>query len=345
MKGAPGRWTILLLSVCIAGCSGAPTRPESVGRGDYTKVAEYVSALDPPRDEEAGRDGVEHRAGGRPAGGVGGRVRIRRQGAERPGVAGNGLPGRLHIEAFHGDRRHAARRAGQIGHRPASGRLSPRILDPDPFRRCRSRHTALHHDPPFGPSIRLPEGDVDAESRTVHPGGRLRQGRIRGESARRRVFLLQPGGDSPRGRDRKGGRTRLRLPSPGRDPSPAGDESLLLFPVGRPDAPCGERVPEREGGGRTLAARCPRRGAEHQRSRPEPLRPDGVRRREGRRPSNREIRNARRNAPPPERGCSPRPGFPRGARVDARGDWGTSTSATAARWRTTPAPPFCSTAR
>jgi CubicO group peptidase (beta-lactamase class C family) len=45
MKGAMSRWTILLLTVCIAGCSSAPTRPESVGRGDYTKVAEYVSAL------------------------------------------------------------------------------------------------------------------------------------------------------------------------------------------------------------------------------------------------------------------------------------------------------------
>ena len=45
MKGALNRWTILLLTVCIAGCSGAPPRPESIGRGDYTKVAEYVSAL------------------------------------------------------------------------------------------------------------------------------------------------------------------------------------------------------------------------------------------------------------------------------------------------------------
>ncbi|MFA6147463.1 MAG: serine hydrolase domain-containing protein [bacterium] len=45
MKGAPGRWTILLLAVCIAGCSSAPPRPESVGRDDYAKVTEYVSAL------------------------------------------------------------------------------------------------------------------------------------------------------------------------------------------------------------------------------------------------------------------------------------------------------------
>ena len=45
MKVALGRWTILLLTVSIAGCSSAPTRPESVGRGDYAKVAEYVSAL------------------------------------------------------------------------------------------------------------------------------------------------------------------------------------------------------------------------------------------------------------------------------------------------------------
>lgn len=45
MKGALSRWTILLLTVCIAGCSSAPTRPESVERGDYAKVAEYVSAL------------------------------------------------------------------------------------------------------------------------------------------------------------------------------------------------------------------------------------------------------------------------------------------------------------
>jgi len=45
MKVAPGRWAILLLTVSMAGCSGAPTRPESVGRGDYTKVEEYVSAL------------------------------------------------------------------------------------------------------------------------------------------------------------------------------------------------------------------------------------------------------------------------------------------------------------
>jgi CubicO group peptidase (beta-lactamase class C family) len=45
MKSALSRWTILLLTVCIAGCSGATPRPESVGRDDYSKVAEYVSAL------------------------------------------------------------------------------------------------------------------------------------------------------------------------------------------------------------------------------------------------------------------------------------------------------------
>jgi len=45
MKGTLSRWAILLLTVCIAGCASAPTRPESVGRGDYGKIAEYVSAL------------------------------------------------------------------------------------------------------------------------------------------------------------------------------------------------------------------------------------------------------------------------------------------------------------
>lgn len=45
MKGAPSRWTVLLLTVCFAGCSSPPVRPESVARGDYGKVAEYVSAL------------------------------------------------------------------------------------------------------------------------------------------------------------------------------------------------------------------------------------------------------------------------------------------------------------
>jgi len=45
MKGATSRWTILLLTVCLAGCSSAPPRPESVGKGDYAKVAEYVSGL------------------------------------------------------------------------------------------------------------------------------------------------------------------------------------------------------------------------------------------------------------------------------------------------------------
>ena len=45
MKLALNRWTILLLTVSIAGCAAAPTRPESVARGDYAKVAEYVSAL------------------------------------------------------------------------------------------------------------------------------------------------------------------------------------------------------------------------------------------------------------------------------------------------------------
>ena len=276
----------------------------------------------PPRDEEAGRDGLEHRAGRRPAGGVGGGVRLRRQGGERPGVAGDDLSGRLHFEAFHGDRRHAARRTGNDGHRPAPGRLSPRVLDPHPFRRCRSRHPPLHHDPPLGPSFRLPEGDVDAGSRIVHPDGRPRKGRIRGESARRRIFLLQPGGDPSRGRDREGGRPRLRLPRRGRAPSPAGDDPLLLFHIGRPVAPCGERVPEREGGGGSAAARRSRRGAEHQRARPEPFRPDGARGREGRRPSNHHAGYACRNAPPAERGSPPRPGFPRGAGLDARGAGG-----------------------
>lgn len=45
MNSAKRLRTFLLLAVCIAGCSGAPTRPVSVGRGDYAKVAEYVSAL------------------------------------------------------------------------------------------------------------------------------------------------------------------------------------------------------------------------------------------------------------------------------------------------------------
>jgi CubicO group peptidase (beta-lactamase class C family) len=45
MRGAPGHWTILLLAVCITGCASAPTRPAAIGRGDYARVAEYVSAL------------------------------------------------------------------------------------------------------------------------------------------------------------------------------------------------------------------------------------------------------------------------------------------------------------
>ena len=45
MKGALSRWIILLLTISIAGCSGAPTRPESVGSGDYAKVVEHVTAL------------------------------------------------------------------------------------------------------------------------------------------------------------------------------------------------------------------------------------------------------------------------------------------------------------
>ena len=43
MMRAPRLWAFLLLTVCIAGCAGAPPRPASVGRGDYAKVAEYVS--------------------------------------------------------------------------------------------------------------------------------------------------------------------------------------------------------------------------------------------------------------------------------------------------------------
>ena len=45
MNSAKRLRIFLLLAVCVAGCSGAPTRPVSVGRGDYSKVAEYVSAL------------------------------------------------------------------------------------------------------------------------------------------------------------------------------------------------------------------------------------------------------------------------------------------------------------
>jgi CubicO group peptidase (beta-lactamase class C family) len=40
-----GCWVPLLLALHAGGCSGAPTRPESVGRGDYAKVVEYASAL------------------------------------------------------------------------------------------------------------------------------------------------------------------------------------------------------------------------------------------------------------------------------------------------------------
>ena len=45
MKSALTRWTILLLTVSIAGCSSAPPRPDPVARGDYAKVSESVSAL------------------------------------------------------------------------------------------------------------------------------------------------------------------------------------------------------------------------------------------------------------------------------------------------------------
>lgn len=107
MKDAPSRWAILPLTVCIAGCSGAPKRPGSVGR-----------------------------------------VRLRRQSRERPGFAGNGLSDRLHFEALHGDRRHAACRTGKDGHRSAPCRPSPRVLDPDPIYRFRFNHPGsimTHH--------------------------------------------------------------------------------------------------------------------------------------------------------------------------------------------------------
>src|SRR5512140_1170793 len=45
MKSPMRRWSFLALIVCLVGCTTAPKRPESVGGGDYTKVAEYVSAL------------------------------------------------------------------------------------------------------------------------------------------------------------------------------------------------------------------------------------------------------------------------------------------------------------
>ena len=45
MKGLSLRKTSLMLLVFLAGCSRAPVRPESVGRGDYTAVEIYVSAL------------------------------------------------------------------------------------------------------------------------------------------------------------------------------------------------------------------------------------------------------------------------------------------------------------
>jgi CubicO group peptidase (beta-lactamase class C family) len=45
MKRAARGWAVLLLTIGVAGCSGAPPRPDPVGRGDYAKVAEYVSAL------------------------------------------------------------------------------------------------------------------------------------------------------------------------------------------------------------------------------------------------------------------------------------------------------------
>jgi CubicO group peptidase (beta-lactamase class C family) len=43
MKRAMRCWTFLLLAVSIGGCSGAPTRPESVRRGDYSEVTAYLS--------------------------------------------------------------------------------------------------------------------------------------------------------------------------------------------------------------------------------------------------------------------------------------------------------------
>ena len=321
-EGRSGRWTMLLLSVCIAGCSGAPTRPESVGRGDYTKVAEYVSAL--IRHEMKKRDvtglsialvddqrvvwaegfGYADKAGNVPAS----PETVYRAGSISKlftATAAMQLAerGRLDIDRPLGD------------YLPGFS-IRTRFADAAPVtpRSIMTHHSGLPSDYLKGMWTRNPEpftrvaGYVRDEYAANPPGVVFSYSNLG-------VTLLGDAIGKVAGRDFASHR-------PGRDPSPAGDEPFLLFPVGRPDAPCGERVPERKGGGRTPVARRPRRGAEHQRSRPEPLRPDGARGGENRRSSNRESGNARRNAPPPERGCSPRPGFPRGARVDAGGTGG-----------------------
>ena len=268
MERASRFWTILLLTVCIADCSGAPTRAESVGRGDYAKVAEYASKLirhemkkgdvtglsialvDDQRVVWAAGFGYADKAGNVPAS---------PDTIYRAGSISKIFTATAAMQL-------AERGRFDIDHPLAD--LSPRVLDPHPLRRCRPNNPPLHHDPPFGPSFRFPEGDVDTGSRTVHPDGGPPQGRVCGESARRRIFLLQPGDDPSRGRDREGGRPRLRIPRRGHAPSPARDDPFLLFHVGRPVAFCGEGVPEREGGGGTAVARRSRRRAEHERGRP-----------------------------------------------------------------------------
>ena len=215
MKGALSRWTILLLSVCIAGCSGAPTRPESVGRGDYAKVAEYVSAL--VRHEMKKRDvtglsialvddqrvvwaegfGYADKAGNVPAS----PDTVYRVGSISKLFTATAAMQLAEREKMDIDR--------PLGDYLPGFSIRTRFTDAAPVtpRSIMTHHSGLPSDYLKGMWTRNPEPFTRVAGHA--------QGRIRGESARHRVFLLQPRGDAPRGRDREGRRTRLRLPSSG----------------------------------------------------------------------------------------------------------------------------------
>jgi len=159
---------------------------------------------------------------------------------------------------------------------------------------------------------------VDTGSGTVHKvaaASRTSTRRIR----RHRVFLLQPWDDTPWGRDREGGGTRLRLPGSGRDPSPAG-MSRSSFSTSADRTPLAA-----QGYRKGAAAEDPRcamfpPGTELQRARSESVRPDGFR---GGKAGDRRIVQPERS---PKCSAHRTPMFPStsisgSARLDARRPW------------------------
>lgn len=118
MKTLTKVWAAIAIMVfMLTGYASMPIKPDSMTRGDYSYVKEYISWL--ARKEMKNNDvtGLSIALVDDQRVVWAGRFRFCRSGQQAAFHAGDDLPVRLDFQALHRHRSHAAGRAGQAGHR------------------------------------------------------------------------------------------------------------------------------------------------------------------------------------------------------------------------------------